>query len=31
VAMSEAISTFCRTFGLGDVPSGGSPRVTCGP
>jgi hypothetical protein len=25
VAMSEAISAFCRTFGLGDVPSGSSP------
>jgi hypothetical protein len=26
VAMSEAISAFCRTFGLGDVPSGSSPQ-----
>jgi hypothetical protein len=26
VAMSEAISVFCRTFGLGDVPSGSSPQ-----
>jgi hypothetical protein len=26
VAMSEAISNFCRTFGLGDVPSGSSPQ-----
>jgi hypothetical protein len=25
VAMSEAISDFCRTFGLDDVPSGSSP------
>jgi hypothetical protein len=25
VAMSEAILAFCRTFGLGDVPSGSSP------
>jgi hypothetical protein len=25
-AMSEAISTFCRTFGLDDVPSGSSPQ-----
>jgi hypothetical protein len=31
VAMSEAISVFCRAFGLDDVPSGRSPRVTCGP
>jgi DNA repair exonuclease SbcCD ATPase subunit len=31
VAMSEAISDFCRAFGLDDVPSGSSPRVTCGP
>jgi hypothetical protein len=31
VAMSEAISAFCRAFGLDDVPSGSSPRVTCGP
>ena len=31
VAMSEAISAFCRTFGLDDVPSGSSPRVACGP
>jgi hypothetical protein len=30
-AMSEAISAFCRAFGLNDVPSGSSPRVTCGP
>jgi hypothetical protein len=29
--MSEAISAFCRTLGLDDVPSGSSPRVTCGP
>jgi hypothetical protein len=28
VAMSEAILAFCRTFGLSDVPSGSSPRVT---
>jgi hypothetical protein len=26
MAMSEAISTFCRTFGLDDVPSGSSPQ-----
>jgi hypothetical protein len=26
VAMSEAISAFYRTFGLGDVPSGSSPQ-----
>jgi hypothetical protein len=26
VAMSEAISAFCRTFGLEDVPSGSSPQ-----
>jgi hypothetical protein len=26
VAMSEAISAFCRTFGLGDVPSDSSPQ-----
>jgi hypothetical protein len=26
VAMSEAISAFCRTFGLDDVPSGSSPQ-----
>jgi hypothetical protein len=26
VAMSEAISAFCPVFGLGDVPSGSSPR-----
>jgi hypothetical protein len=26
VAMSEAISAFCQTFGLGDVPSGSSPQ-----
>jgi hypothetical protein len=25
VAMSEAISAFCRAFGLDDVPSGSSP------
>jgi hypothetical protein len=25
MAMSEAISAFCRTFGLDDVPSGSSP------
>jgi hypothetical protein len=25
VAMSEAISAFCRAFGLNDVPSGSSP------
>jgi hypothetical protein len=25
VAMSEAISTFCQTFGLDIVPSGSSP------
>jgi hypothetical protein len=31
MAMSEAISAFCRTFGLDDVPSGSSPRVACGP
>jgi hypothetical protein len=31
VAMSEAISALCRTFGLDDVPSGSSPRVACGP
>jgi hypothetical protein len=31
VAMSEAISDFCRAFDLDDVPSGSSPRVTCGP
>jgi hypothetical protein len=31
MAMSEAISAFCRTFGLDDVPSGSSPRVICGP
>jgi hypothetical protein len=31
VAMSEAISGFCRAFDLDDVPSGSSPRVTCGP
>jgi hypothetical protein len=24
--MSEAISAFCRAFGLGDVPSGSSPQ-----
>jgi hypothetical protein len=29
--MSEAISAFCRTFGLDDVPSGSSPRAACGP
>jgi hypothetical protein len=26
MAMSEAISAFCRTFGLNDVPSGSSPQ-----
>jgi hypothetical protein len=26
MAMSEAISVFCRTFGLNDVPSGSSPQ-----
>jgi hypothetical protein len=26
VAMSEAISVFCRVFGLDDVPSGSSPQ-----
>jgi hypothetical protein len=26
VAMSEAISAFCRSFGLDDVPSGSSPQ-----
>jgi hypothetical protein len=26
VAMSKAISTFCRAFGLDDVPSGSSPQ-----
>jgi hypothetical protein len=26
VAMSEAISAFCRAFGLNDVPSGSSPK-----
>jgi hypothetical protein len=26
VAMFEAISAFCLTFGLGDVPSGSSPQ-----
>jgi hypothetical protein len=26
MAISEAISTFCRTFGLDDVPSGSSPQ-----
>jgi hypothetical protein len=31
VAMPKAISDFCRAFGLDDVPSGSSPRVTCGP
>jgi hypothetical protein len=31
VAMSEAISAFCQTFGLDGVPSGSSPRVICGP
>jgi hypothetical protein len=31
MAMFEAISAFCRTFGLDDVPSGSSPRVACGP
>jgi hypothetical protein len=31
VATSEAISVFCQAFGLDDVPSGSSPRVTCWP
>jgi hypothetical protein len=31
VAMSEAISAFCQTFGLDGVPSGSSPRVIYGP
>jgi hypothetical protein len=31
VAMSEAISAFCQVFGLDDVPSGSSPRVSCRP
>jgi hypothetical protein len=31
MAMSEAISAFCRTFGLDNVPSGSSPRVACVP
>jgi hypothetical protein len=31
VAMSEAISGFCRAFDLDDVPLGSSPRVICGP
>jgi hypothetical protein len=26
MAMSEAISAFCQTFGLDDVPSGSSPQ-----
>jgi hypothetical protein len=26
VAMSEAISVFCQTFGLDDIPSGSSPQ-----
>jgi hypothetical protein len=26
VAMSEAISAFCRAFGLNDIPSGSSPQ-----
>jgi hypothetical protein len=26
MAMSEAISDFCRVFGFGDVPSGSSPQ-----
>jgi hypothetical protein len=30
-AMSEAISAFCRSFGLDDVPSDSSPRVARGP
>jgi hypothetical protein len=30
VAMSEAISDFCRSFGLDDVPSGSSPRYPAG-
>jgi hypothetical protein len=29
MAMSEAILAFCQAFGLDDVPSGSSPRVTC--
>jgi hypothetical protein len=31
MAMSEAISAFCRILGLDDVPSGSSPRVAYGP
>jgi hypothetical protein len=31
VAMSEAISAFCQAFGLNDVRSGSSPRVTYEP
>jgi hypothetical protein len=27
MAMSEAISAFCRAFGLDDVPSGSSPQI----
>jgi hypothetical protein len=30
VAMSEAISAFCRTFGLDDVPTGSSPESPAG-
>jgi hypothetical protein len=30
MAMSEAISVFCRTFGLDDVPSGSSPESPAG-
>jgi hypothetical protein len=26
MAMSEAVSDFCRVFGIGDVPSGSSPQ-----
>jgi hypothetical protein len=31
VAISEAISDFCRAFDLDDVPRVAPPRVTCGP
>jgi hypothetical protein len=31
MAMSKAILAFCWAFGLNDVPSGSSPRVTYGP
>jgi hypothetical protein len=31
VAMSEAISDFCRAFGLDDIPRVAPPRVTYGP